>query len=261
MRVVYSLFLALTTCAHVVNEQDRLQAQTRYDLGVTSLTQGDTRTALQELLAAVALDPYLPQAHHGLGLLYQSLDRKTEALTHYDKAVELKPNFSDAHNNLGTLLLDLARYDEAIEHFNQAVSDILYATPSLAFGNMGWAYYKKGDYTTGLKHLQNAVAINPQFCRGYDWLLQMALSQNDSTLAETYTKRFEKYCLNNTKIANTLKPVYVQEMRYKMAQGLLNRGDKKSAQLNLEACIRLKTESVSQNQCEQALASLVQPGQ
>ena len=36
-------------------------------------------------------------------------------------------------------------YDEAIKLYEQALNDMLYATPYIAQGNLGWALYKKGD--------------------------------------------------------------------------------------------------------------------
>ena len=79
-----------------------------------------------------------------LGMVYHALEHLDESIGHYEQAVELKPSFSEAHNNMGTVLIDLGRYDDAIDSFKVALGDILYRTPALAEGNMGWAYYKKG---------------------------------------------------------------------------------------------------------------------
>src|SRR5206468_11932526 len=112
-----------------------------------------------------------------------------------ERAVALRPNFSEAHNNFGVLLLDMGRYDEAIAHFKIALGDILYATPSLAEGNLGWTYFRKGDAEEGLRHLRNAVALNPKFCRGYGWLAQIELTRNRAEQVVAYCKRYQKHCV------------------------------------------------------------------
>src|SRR5690606_15868580 len=121
---------------------------------------------------------------------YHAMDRHELALEHYREAVRLKPKYSEAQNNFGTLLLSIGRYDEAIAAFEVALSDILYPTPSLAEGNMGWAYYKSGNTDQAVRHLRNAVAADTKFCRGYLWLAQIGVETGDAAEAVASARRF-----------------------------------------------------------------------
>ncbi|MBI3179432.1 MAG: tetratricopeptide repeat protein [Deltaproteobacteria bacterium] len=243
-------------CAATISDKDRSSAQLRYDLGIASLNQGDLRSALRELLAAVQVDPELAEAHHGLGLVFHAMGRHEDALGHYQKAVELKPTISEARNNYGVLLLDMGRYDLAIVEFQAALADILYATPSLAEGNLGWAYYRKGDVPTALKHLRNAVAINPKFCRGYGWLARIELTPKKAEQVVAYGKRYEKHCLADPALAAFLPAPFRQEMNYYLGAGQALLGDREAAREALAACVAAEVETEFKAQCQRSLAEL-----
>jgi len=228
--------LALPSCAHTASEEERNNARIHHDIAINALNNNDLRGALGELLAAVEQDPELPQAHNALGLVFHAMGRLDDSLEHYHKAIALKPTFSDAYNNMGVLLIDLGRYDDAIAAFKVATGDILYPTPSLPEGNMGWAYFKKGDNEAAQRHLRNAVATNPKFCRGYEWLARIALEQDRAAEVVVNCRRFEKYCGADPLIVKTLAPDYLRQMQYYLAMALLKQGESDAARATLSAC-------------------------
>ncbi|KAF0121846.1 MAG: TPR repeat-containing protein [bacterium] len=105
-------------------------------LGVSYFSEGDTTSALQELMKAKELNPDDPQVY-------------------------LK--FSEAHNNLGTVYMDLKQWDNAIFEFKEALSNDLYSTPERAYCNMGWAYYKHGDIGKAIGNYKKALELAPGF--------------------------------------------------------------------------------------------------
>ncbi len=245
----------LSACAPTVNEKDVARAQIQYDIAVAQMNEGNLRGALRELLSAVELDPTLAVAHNALGLVYHSMSRLPDALTHYEKAIENNPKFSEAHNNLGVLLIDMGRYDEAIGAFKVALGDILYATPSLAEGNMGWAYYKKGEAAQGKRHLQNAVATSPKFCRGYLWLARIALDSDEPAEAIEHARRFDRHCVKDAATAAVVPGESQREMSYYLGLGLLKQGDREAAREAFNACARAGDEGFAKR-CADSLAQL-----
>jgi len=228
--------VAASGCAGTVTEANTANARIHHDIGVSNLGRGELREALRELLIAADLDPDLPQTHNALGIVFHALDKSKEALAHYERAIELRPDFSEAHNNLGVLLIDLGRYSDAIVHFKKALGDILYATPALAEGNMGWAYYKNGDVEAGRMHLRNAVAQSPKFCRGYLWLARIGVDTGDAAEAIANARRFDKYCLADAGVSSTLAPEYAREMHYYLGIGYLKQGDREAARKSFSSC-------------------------
>jgi type IV pilus assembly protein PilF len=227
-------------CATVISRKDRESARIAYDLGISAFDRGDSREALRDLLSAVRLDPALADAHNALGLLYHGMGKEAEALVHYEEATRLRPKFSEAFNNMGILLLDMGRYDEAIAAFKVALEDILYSTPTLAEGNLGWAYYRKGEVALAKERIGSAIAADPQFCRGYEWLMRIALDANDGAEAVAQGNRFVRHCANNKALSDALSPDYRREMSYYLALGHLKLGHTEQAIALLKECANLE---------------------
>jgi Tfp pilus assembly protein PilF len=109
---------------------------------------------------------------------------------------------------------------------------------------MGWAYYQKGDVTLAQEHIGNAVASDPQFCRGYEWLMRIALAQDRGGDAVANGRRFYKHCVQNGKVAATLQPDYRAEIDYYLALGHLKQGNRPAAQALLQSCAAQTGEAV-----------------
>jgi type IV pilus biogenesis/stability protein PilW len=190
----FCLALALTSCAHIVTEKEREQAQIHYELAVQNLVK-QPQTAFHEVDEALKLNPEMHEAWHVRGLLlHHSFGRHEEALAAYMKALQLKPDFSDARTNLGNLYIDMKRYDDAIAQYDKALNDVLYGAPFIAHGNMGWAYYKKGDVAQALDHLKAAITINPKYCLGHLKLGQLYQEQQNDEESCKYFGRFREHC-------------------------------------------------------------------
>lgn len=253
-----ALGLVVGACAPTITAKDRAKARIRYDIGIISLDQNDTRTALRELLGALEFDPDLAVAHNALALIFHGMGRHDDALVHYNRAVQLRPKFSEAHNNRGVLLLSIGRYDEAIVSFKIALADILYITPSLAEGNLGWAHYMNGDVEQGLRHLRNAVAINPKFCRGYGWLTEIEVERKKPEQVVAYCKRFEKHCMTDPLVAATVPPAFSSAMNYRLGIGYLGLNDHNAARLAFTTCAKEQDASASvfKSKCDRSLAEM-----
>lgn len=189
----FAVALWCGACAHV-SENERDQAQIHYELALQSLVKSP-QLALREVDQALKLDPGLAEAWHGKALLlHHSFGRLEEAQQCYAKALELKPEFPDVHANLGNLYMDEKRYDDAIAQYEVALNDVMYGAPYIAHGNMGWAYFKKGDVKQALDHLKTSVTLSPKFCLGYFWLGQVYdASGSTQESCRAYT-RFREHC-------------------------------------------------------------------
>jgi tetratricopeptide (TPR) repeat protein len=168
LSTAWLLALALMGCKHVPTEQERQGAEIHYELGLQAQQVGNVQEAYKELQKALELDPDYPEAHNATGiLLHLAFNRPEEAIQHYNKALALRPGFSEAKTNLANVYLSQARYDEAIKLYESALNDMLYLTPFIAQGNLGWALYKKGQTERALQSIKAAVTTNPNFCLGY----------------------------------------------------------------------------------------------
>ena len=97
-----------TTAAQSAAEGDRYARAREYDQAVDAYRR------------AIALDPNLAIAYHGLGRVFVNMGRAADALAPMTTAVRLDPNNSFAHLNLGITLENLRRFDEALAEINEA---------------------------------------------------------------------------------------------------------------------------------------------
>ncbi len=137
------------------------QASLNYDLGVMLLNKSDYPGAIQRLSAAERMNPDDALTYNALGLAYYGEGMKSQAEASYKKATGLNKNYSDAYNNLGVLYLSDSKWDDAINAFHSALANPLYMSPHIAWVNIGWAYYQKGQLDRAQKAYQSAIDIVP----------------------------------------------------------------------------------------------------
>ena len=190
----FCLALLLQGCAHVVSEKDKDQAVLHYEIAVQNLVKSP-QIALKEADDALGFDPENAEAWHIKALvLHQSFQRLEEAQTAFAKALVLKKDFSEAHTNLGNLYMDQKRYDDAIAQYQIALGDVMYRTPYIPQGNMGWAWFRKGDSKQAIELLKAALSVNPKYCLGELWLGQIYEAGNNTGESCKYFARFRDHC-------------------------------------------------------------------
>ena len=189
--IIVCLVLALSGCT-ADKVQLRKEAKIHYDMGSVYFRDGKTVPALKELMQAVEKDPGNADYRNLLGLTYYSKNLIAKAEEEYLTAIKLDPKLSGAHINLGVIYLHQSRWDEAIKKFDSGLSNVLYATPEIAYTNMGWAYYKKGDYETALRAFNRAIESNPRYVSAYynQGLAYLSLGE-DRKAVESFTKAIE----------------------------------------------------------------------
>jgi choline-sulfatase len=148
-----------------------------HELAVTARQAGLAEEALRAETAALALDPSLPSAHNGIGLLMTDAGRHADAAAAFERATrddptnaeywvnlgnarraagntkaaadayrrasDIEPSSADAANGLGVLLVQQQRAAEAIPLFERALA----ASPEFAEArlNLAIAYQESGQ--------------------------------------------------------------------------------------------------------------------
>jgi tetratricopeptide (TPR) repeat protein len=151
--------LILSGCAAIKykNEKARQDAEAHRRLGDAYNRQGNITRALRAYLDALAIYEPDPDTHYSLGLAYQEKKNYEKAIEHYKRTIELKPDMGPAKNSLGVVYIKQERYDQAIDVFEKLIQDQqfdIYLTPHYPKYNLGWAYYKQGQYETARQYFQ-----------------------------------------------------------------------------------------------------------
>lgn len=169
--------LALEGCTGV-SDQARQQAQAMVNLGrVQYADEHNPRGAIESWQRALQLDADNAQAHLFLGQVFGATGMFDRAEPELRRAVALfiervredeseRVSLAEARNTLAAALVNTGHYDEAIALSRQVTEEVLYPTPYLAWGNLGLAYYRKGEYQQAATALERSVAIQPRYCAG-----------------------------------------------------------------------------------------------
>lgn len=162
---------------------------------------------------ALALDPYLAEAHATLGNIISSTEGKwAEAESSFKRSIELNPSYPSAHHYYSRLLRRQGRFDEALDEAIKAKQlDELSAGIS---NNLAEALYEKGDIEAAIAEANRGLGLAP-FWRQYRTLAHcyLRVGKTDEALANAR----KAYEVNGA--PNTLSVIgYVQAVTGNLAE-------------------------------------------
>jgi type IV pilus biogenesis/stability protein PilW len=219
-RLFFTFFVLLfSACATTPSVEDIRKAETHYKIGVSYLVKEQLHKAFVEFQKAIKLNPKNKSSLNAIGLILLSPEFKEyeEAIIYFKRAIAIDPNYSEAMNNLGVTYVEIENWEEAIKYFRIALRDPLYVTPERAYSNLGYAYYKKGDYLNAVNTLKKAIARYPDFPRSVYILGLVYLELGEITGA-----------IDEFKKTVDIAPGYINA-RWELANAYLRIGDKENA--------------------------------
>ena len=98
---------------------DWQDAEDRVEKAQELFAQQKWQEALDELRAAIAMNPYNSSWYFNIGLTLDELGRYDEALEAYTKALRIEPDDIEALHRLGVDLARLGKFDQALKSFEQ----------------------------------------------------------------------------------------------------------------------------------------------
>ena len=233
---VIIIAVVITSCATVpVNGiSNKKRVRSHVDMGLAYLQSGQYTSAIREFVKAEKLAPKDPDPHYYLGISYNNIKRYNRAVTELKEAIALKPDSPSVHNYLGTVYIKTGLYDKAIKEFQIAASDDLYKTPAIALNNMGWIYYRKGDYKTALLKYQEALDRNPS--TNIPFLIQKNMGV--AYLADNQINNAIRHLKKSLQIAP-----YIAETHYWLGMSYLKKKKYREAVKEFHAAIEIDPES------------------
>lgn len=235
------------------------QALAEYDIARDLLLNREQpREALRHSLDAHALDDSNPDINHFTALVYLDLCRRNErdcrldaAESHARQALEVLPDFLEARNTLGVIQIHAGRPGEAVSTLLPLTQEMLYRTPEVAWGNLGWAQLKLGQFQQAAASLERSVSAQPDFCVGHFrlGLARRALGQLDGA-ERSFTQALEGAAGR----CRGLQAAY-----WHRGQLRSERGQQGAAETDFRACVALSTRSQDGRACQTALEALAPP--
>lgn len=110
---------------------------------------------------ALGLDQHSSGSHRALAASYRGLGRFEDARQEAQKAIELKPNDAEAYYILWTV----AGAEPDSKYIKKAIE--LNPNLSIAFNDLGYIYYTKGNYDKAIDNLNRAIELNPELIQAH----------------------------------------------------------------------------------------------
>lgn len=142
------------------SEETVKRADGYYKEGMANL-DSDRQKAFVSFQKAIQENPQHRDAHYSIGHIYAEQRKYPQAETEFREALRLSPNFSEAATYLGTVLASQDRWQDAISAYRRALSNPLYATPDVAWYNLGLALAHEGDMTGAAQAFEDALLVAP----------------------------------------------------------------------------------------------------
>lgn len=165
------------------------RARLRLELAGMYFSRGQTHTALDELKAAMAMSPDLPEAHSLRGLVLASTGDLRGAEESFQRALQLAPRDADAMHNYGWFLCQQRRFDEADAQFRNALAQPQYAEPNRTLLAQGVCQARAGRWEEAERTLSRSYELdtaNP--ATAYN-LAEVLLRRGELERARFYARR------------------------------------------------------------------------
>jgi len=176
--------------------------------------------SLTQAEEAIKKDPKNIDGRLLLGGLYLSLKLFPKAVGQYEYVLKLQPNNLDAPVYLGAAYTELKEYDRAVKFFESLAKNDDYPTPHLAYYYIGRVRAEqKGDVyqKAAMKAFQKSVELKPDFLDGVIAIATIYSQKGQEDKALALYKRFQKEQGPNSKVAEILAQMYVENEDYDSA--------------------------------------------
>ncbi len=218
--------------------------------------EGNTRGALEHALKAIDLNPKNSDAHHMAALLYLDFCRISsigecrlkDAEKHARLAMHYKDGFLEAQNTLAVVLIHEQRYKEAEQLLIPITQNILYNTPEIAWGNLGWAYLNAGEPEKAISALRRSVAAQPLFCVGN---FRLGVAYHQSGAIESAAEALNRAVETDAPGCGAMQDAYLER-----AEVYLALGDEMRSRADLDRCIGLSKSTDAGRRCSTILETL-----
>ncbi|HHL2631103.1 TPA: type IV pilus biogenesis/stability protein PilW [Yersinia enterocolitica] len=135
--------------------------QTRLQLGLEYLAQGDLTAARQNFEKAVAADPQDYRAQLGMAFYEQRIGENDAAEQRYQQAMKLAPGNGTVLNNYGAFLCSLGQYVPAQQQFSAAVLSPDYGQVADSLENAGYCFLRANQNDQARVLLSRALKYDP----------------------------------------------------------------------------------------------------
>lgn len=189
--------------------------------GVNDIRKGNLESAISNYELAIKLNPGYPEANYGLGMAYEIMQNKENALKYY--TISALNGMSTAYSQLGRLQILDKKYPEAAvflvkgkklleedikniypkinkSNFHKNKYKTLQRTKYQFLRNLGWVRLELGQLEQARNYLSEATNLNPELPTAH-CIMALVLEKEDNNKAiKEWDKCYTKYLDTTNKL-------------------------------------------------------------
>lgn len=146
--------------------------------------------AKERIEKALEADPKMVRVHHYAAELYARTEDYEKAEYHFRHALELAPRDPNLKNNFGVFLCARERFPEAERQFLAAINDPAYATPQLAYENLGRCALRVPDAAKAERYFNEALKRQSNLPTSLYHMAKLQYDRRDYFKARAYLERY-----------------------------------------------------------------------
>lgn len=145
------------------------------NIGVMKDELGE-KDAMDYYKTALRLDSTSYPALYAVGMHYQNLNMRKEAIEAYKKINLLYPKLPEPYHNIAAMYIEQDSLDKALEFLDIAISvEMIYAE---AYFAKGFIYEKKGELNEAWKNYSQAATLRPKFEKAHQAATRLEIQLN-----------------------------------------------------------------------------------
>lgn len=152
--------LGLLAAAGCISEERIKKADGYYQEGVAVLNT-DQQSAYVSFQKSLKENPRHRDSHYYIAFIYAYQEKFDLAEAEIRETIRIDPDYPEAYNFLGQVMVKENRRPEAIDAFRKAVSYPLYATPDVAYYQLGLVLAMEGDMQGAKQAFEDALKVSP----------------------------------------------------------------------------------------------------
>ena len=158
-----------------------------YELAFAYEKMGDLERSVKLFLRYLDEDPFSENVWYRLGIIYNKLGRKKDALEAFDFTIAINDENTLAIFNKANILADMDKYKEAlIEYLNYTKIEYESVDGIIA---VAFCYERLGKYDLAEEYYRKAIVEEPDFAEGWNGLAGIAYEKDNFEESIFYLKK------------------------------------------------------------------------
>ena len=159
-------------------------------LGMAYLQRDNRDASRRNFEKALELDNDSPEAHNGMGLLFQLTGEPGFAEKSFKRSLSSDGNYTQARVDYGKFLYSQNRFEEALESFERAAKDLSYERRALVIAYIGQSALKTGNFARARSAFEHSLNVDNKLALP---MIELALMQFDEKDFESSKKNLDRY--------------------------------------------------------------------